>query len=134
MQKFAAYEAIASSLNDDLYGERVRLEPRADGEFAKVGVDASRPALECVAIVDFEPKVLKTRNSGRFDADVSDVIGEKIHVSVQERLVPYALRSGDLIHLLDRAEPYPSVAAVSTVEPDGIGRILLRCKPSKARP
>ncbi|MFC5509273.1 hypothetical protein [Bosea massiliensis] len=134
MQKFAAYEAIASSLNDGLYGERVRLEPRADGEFSKVGADVSRPALELTAIVDFEPKVLKTRNSGRHDADVSDVIGEKIHISIQERLVPYELRSGDLIHFLERSSPYPSVAAVSTVEPDGIGRILVRCKPGRVRP
>ncbi|MCZ8103983.1 MAG: hypothetical protein O9972_39580 [Burkholderiales bacterium] len=133
MQRFAEYEAIASNAVDDLYGERIRVEPRDDGEFSKVGPDTARPSIETIAVVDFEPKVLKTRNSGRHDADISDVIGEKLHVSIQERHLTYSLRPGDLIHLLDRSAPYADVAAVSAVEPDGIGRVLLRCKPGRAR-
>lgn len=132
-QKFAALESVASALVDDMYGERVRLEPRADGEFAKVGTDHNRPGLTLSAVVDFEPKVLKTRNSGRYDADVSDLIGEKCHVSIKEAYLPYSLREGDIIHLLERAAPYPATLLVSAVEPDGIGRVILRCKPGKPR-
>ena len=133
MQKFAAYETIVSEHVDDMFGERIRIEPRADGEFTKVGSDPGRPSIDVTAIVDFEPKVLKSRNSGRFDADSTDLSGEKLHVSVKELLVPYRLQPGDHIHLLDRAAPYPSKVSISTVEPDGLGRILVRCAPGVAR-
>lgn len=133
MQKFATYETIVSDHVDDMFGERIRIEPRADGEFAKVGSDPGRPAIDVTAVVDFEPKVLKSRNSGRFDADSTDLSGEKLHVSVKETLVPYRLRAGDHVLFLDRGAPYPAKASVATVEPDGLGRILIRCTAGAGR-
>ncbi|KAB0269061.1 hypothetical protein [Microvirga brassicacearum] len=131
MQKFDAYEAIASENVDDLFGEEIYVEPRADGEFVKGTADPLRVAFSTVGVVDFSPKTMKTRYGGRNDADASELVGELLHISIREVNLPTTIKPGDRVQMLSR--PLEPVAAVTTVEPDGLGRVILRCKPGKMK-
>ncbi len=128
MQKFSEYEAMASDAVDDLYGEKVRLEPRADGRFVRsISPDTTREPFDIpAAAVDFTPALIRTRNAGRNDADMPDIAGELVHISVRNSYLQYAPRNGDRIILVDRPGA-PVVAIVKDPEPDGIGRTILRC-------
>ncbi len=132
-QLFAEHEARVSDEIEYQFGEKIAVMPQASqGEFLKKGPDTERPDLpSIVAVIDFEPKMLKSRYGGRNDADTPDLIGEKIHVSIRESYLPYELKEGDLLVFLERAAPYPTRVIVSTTEPDGIGRLIVRCKPGK---
>jgi len=128
MQKFSEYEAMASDAVDDLYGEKVRLEPRADGRFVRSeSPDPSRVPFNIpLAAVDFTPALIRTRNAGRNDADMPDISGELVHVSVRNSYLQYQPQNGDRLVLVDRPGQ-PTVAIVKDPEPDGIGRTILRC-------
>jgi hypothetical protein len=130
VQLFAEFEAMASEAVDGLYGEVLRVEPRADGEYVVGGADETREPYERTGIIDFAPKVVRTRYAGRNDADMPEHMGEMVHVSFDETIIPYAPKQGDLIRAIGRPAPAP-VFSVTTVEPDGLGRVVLRCKPTR---
>lgn len=129
-QQFAAYEEIVSEYVDDLYGENIRVEPRADGDLLKGVADPARPVLTIVAVVDYNPIVVRSRDPGRYGADTPDLSGEKLHVSIADSRLPYKLKAGDRIVALDR--PGQPMFAVAIVEPDGLGRSVCKCKLGKA--
>ena len=129
MQKFDLYESMISDVIDDQFGEQVSVEPRADGEFVTGQVDPNRPATTIEAIVDYNPTTMQNRRSGRESEETSELIGERIHVSVRNSHLPYKLTTGDRITFVSR--PGAPTVVVSTAEPDGIGRTVYRCKPGR---
>ena len=119
---------MVSEAVDGLYGEVLRVEPRADGEYVVGAADETRDAYERPGVIDFSPKVVRTSYAGRNDADMPELLGEMVHVSFAESVIPFVPRQGDLIRTVGRS---PAQAfSVVTVEPDGIGRVILRCKPA----
>ncbi|MDQ0510884.1 hypothetical protein [Ancylobacter amanitiformis] len=127
MQKFAEYEAMVTQAVDDLYGERVRVEPRADSKFVLASADPDRPATTIeAAVVDLQPAVARLRNAGRNDADMAEVSADLCHISIADARLPFALRRGDRFRLIDRPEQ-PVWAVSKEPEPDGIGRTVFRC-------
>lgn len=129
MQKFAEYEAMASESVDDLYGERVRVEPRADGKFVRQAADPQRAPFDILfAAVDLQPVIGRLRNAGRNDADTAEISADLCHISVADHRLTQEVRRGDRIRLLDRPGQ-PCWAVAREPEPDGIGRTVIRCTP-----
>ena len=129
-QRFAEYEEIVSEHVDDLFGEEIRIEPRADGDLLKGVADPARPVATIIAVVDYNPIVVRSRDPGRYGADTPDLSGEKLHVSIADSRLPYKLKAGDRIVAIDR--PDQPTFAVAIVEPDGLGRTVCRCKLGKS--
>jgi len=126
-QRFASYERRLSEAVDRMYGERLRVVPQSVGEFMNVD-DPDRSPYETFGPVDFNPVVATPKAIGKNDGDSVQVSGERIHISLHEQRLPAGAKfpvQGDVIVLLDR-EGEPRVR-VGNREPDGIGRVILRC-------
>lgn len=127
--RFSRLETRVSSRVDSMYGEPLRIQPKAVGEFVSVN-DSDRPAYDAFGVIDFEPKVVQMKGVGRHDGDYADVEGGAIHISIHESKLPTARaqwpRQGDTITLTDRT--VDNTFQVASVEPDGIGRMICRCR------
>jgi hypothetical protein len=126
--RFAALEARVSSRVDNMYGEPVRVQPRAVEDFGTES-DPDRPAYEATGVADFNPKIVQMKGVGRHDGDYADIEGGAVHVSFHESKLPPDRnrwpKQGDLLVLVDRTTD--RAFRVVTVEPDGIGRMVCRC-------
>jgi hypothetical protein len=132
MQKFAEFEEMVTQAVDDLYGERIAVEPRADGKFVRQAGDPLRYLFEIeLAAVDFQPTLARLRNAGRNDADMAEVSADLCHISVADKYLREPLRRGDRFRLLER-DGQPVVAIAKDPEPDGLGRTVFRCVPISA--
>lgn len=120
--KFAGIERLVSRAVDNLYGELVRVDPRADGPFVRSGTgDPDRASFTTTAVIDFDPVVATVRRSEGTSAAIA---GESVHVSFAASSLPVDLRLGDHLVALDRGE---RTFVINVVEPDGLGRVLCRC-------
>lgn len=118
---FAKLEALASGAVDRQFGERVHVVPRSAGPFVGGGPDPDRVAFEATAIVDLTPVLTSTERSG---AAATSLSVDAIHVSFATSALVFTPHKGDRIVALERAE---RAFAISTIEPDGVGRVLCRC-------
>jgi hypothetical protein len=127
--KFADLEALVSEHIDDLYGEPIKVVPRADGEFiAAPSGDPGRAEYTVTGILDLQPKVVRMRSIGRDDADSSEIATDMVHVSFDVRDLGERAswpRRGDLLMATDRA--FDNAFRVVNPEFDGIGRLICRC-------
>lgn len=131
MQKFADFEAMVSQAVDDLYGETVRVEPRADGKFVRQGADADRPAFDITdAVVDIQPAVARLRNAGRNDGDTAEISADLCHISIADSRLGLMPRRGDRFVLVERVGS-PVWQVAKDPEPDGLGRTVFPCTPVK---
>jgi hypothetical protein len=119
--KFASIERLVSRAVDNLYGEIVRVDPRADGRFVHAAADPDRASFTTTAIVDLDPIIATPRQNDGASASLS---GARVHVSFATSSLPVDLRSGDRIVALERGE---RAFIINVVEPDGIGRVLCGC-------
>lgn len=128
MSLFADLEAMVSGAVDDVFGEAVSIVPRAAGEYVAGGADPDREPFTVTAIVDFKPVVTTTRRGSRDGGDMPELAADQIHVSIAAPGLPFVPRQGDVVVATSRT---PVVAfAIAVAEPDELGRILLRCKPT----
>lgn len=124
--RFARFEALASCAVDREFGERVRVEPqRKSGEFSHGGPDPDRTAFEATAVVDLTPALLTTERTA---AHPTTVPSETVHVSFATSALPILPRQGDIIVALERDG---RTFLVAVTEPDGMGRVLCRCRGAK---
>lgn len=119
---FTKLEALASRAVDRTFGERVRVETRADGRFVRQSADPERPAFETIAVIDLSPAVATVAASA---AHPSSLSVDAVHVSFATSALSSTPRQGDRIVALERGH----IFSISTVEPDGMGRVLCRCTP-----
>lgn len=122
--KFAGYERLASRAVDRLYGELVRVDPQADGRFTRGAGDPDRASFTAVAIIDLNPDVATARQN---DGASASLAGDRVHISLASPSLPVELRKGDRIVAVERGE---RTFIITTVEPDGLGRVLCRCVPA----
>ena len=127
--KFTDLEALVSESIDDLYGEPIKIVPRADGEFYEAATaDPSRNERTVPGILDLQPQVVRMRSIGRDDADSSEIATDRVHVSFDVReLGERALwpRRGDMLVAIERSSD--NSFRVINPEFDGVGRLLCRC-------
>lgn len=126
--RFSVFEKRLSRSVDHTYSETTRIVPMARGKLS-TSADPDRQPYEIVGIVDLSPMVVGARASSRYVADSGSVTADKIHVSYSEQLLPVnrALwpRKDDEIECDDR--PDPIRLKVEVAEPDGLGRMIVKC-------
>jgi hypothetical protein len=126
---FAELEKIASDTIDDHMGEPTRIVRKVAGQYFSRSADGSRPPLEVVGIVDFNPVVARPKDQGQYDGYQPELSGDRIIVSYAT--TRFASRTDwpakdDEIELLDPDRAGMKLR-VTRPDPDGLGRLVCAC-------
>jgi hypothetical protein len=129
---FAELETLVSSAVDTVMGERTRIEPQRRGEVFGSSADNSRPILEVVGVVDFNPVAVTAQDEGTYDGFQPQLAGDKIHVSYALSSFPNAAaypKAGDVIIAVERPG-MPKFRLTRDPDHDGVGRMICVCVPA----
>lgn len=124
--RFQSLERRMSAAVDTLHGERTRVVPTDRNAFASAASTLRTP-YEAIGVFDMNPKVTMVRSQSRYEGDAASIAADRVHVSYDIAALPAENlwpRRGDEIELLDR--PDMPLIKVNVVEPDGLGRIVIR--------
>lgn len=123
---FSALMAAADESIDGVFGETIRIEPQfAGGDYA-VTADPDRLPFECLGVVTYVLDTLRAEGSGKSNSALPRLAGEAVRVSIRASLLGGAsIRQKDRLVMLER--PGDEALIVHAIEPDDVGRILLRC-------
>lgn len=121
---FADLEHLVSDAVNSTMGERTSIVPKTKGGYFKGSADAERAVVEVIGAVTINPVAVLGQDMGSYDGMLPGVVSDKIHVSYDERLLPWVPKQGDEVLLLDRAS---MKLRVSRSDPDGCGRIDVVC-------
>jgi len=120
------FDKLVSQAVDRMFGEPTRVEPMAAGELLSGGPDPARDAFDVRGVVE-TGAVVAADGGGR-----AAISGDTVFVSYRDELLPIPLQTGDRIVALGR--PGTPAFVVSSVDPDGHGRTVLRCRTAGRQP
>jgi hypothetical protein len=129
ISEFSELERLVSAAVDETMSERIRIEPKAPGQYLSGSADPNRAPMIVVGAPDFDPVTLIAKDTGKYDGLRPAVSGEKLHVSFDEARFPtWKPRKGDALVFIDR--PNQPTVSVTRVDPDGFGRFVCICTPA----
>ena len=130
MSIFAGFERLITGAVDKYMGEPILIEPRLVGGYVKGPADVSRSTLTVIGLVDLNPVVLETKRKGKYDAYEPDLLGQRVHVSMDAAQFMarslWPTKGDNLTAITMDGTPKWQVSAV---EPDGLGRFVCICVP-----
>ena len=107
-------------------GERIRVIPYAAGGYVAGGADPSRPVSDLAAVVTEVSKVARTLGTGNTTGHNVELRLGSHAVKYTTRALPFVLRAGDHVVLLDREM---HELKVNGVDPLGTDRTVARLEP-----
>lgn len=135
MSIFSELEKLVSGAIDTTMGERTRILRRKKGEYFSGSEDSSRPPLDIVGVVDYNPVVAKVQVKGQYDGFQPSITSGKAHVSYDIHAFTSPAqypREHDEIVAYMPAPIGTLYLRVTRVDPDYLGRILCVCEETKA--
>lgn len=118
----------AMSAVDDVFGERLRIEPRLrSGKSERPGPDETRPATTITGVLRMESAMVERGNfiGRRWEGEME---ADKAEVFIQHANMPaYDLRDGDRITALDRVGA--PMFEVNRIDQGHAGRMILQVTP-----